>query len=101
VSGDPVSWLLIERGWQVVGSDGNELGKVHEVVGDSGKDIFSGLAVSPGLLRKPRFVPAENVASITEGRIVLDLDEKTFDRLDEHGEVPVSAEIRADTTDLR
>lgn len=100
MSDDPVSWLLIEKGWQVVGADGEDLGKVHELVGDTGKDIFSGLAVSPGLLRKPRFVPAENVVSITEGRIVVDLDEPAFDRLDEHGDVPVSAEIRADTTDL-
>ena len=34
-TGDPVSWLLIEKGWKVVASDGNEIGKVHEVVGDN------------------------------------------------------------------
>lgn len=51
---DPVSWLLVEPGWDVVGSDGKELGTVHEVLGDTGADIFDGLAVSPGLLRSPR-----------------------------------------------
>jgi uncharacterized protein YrrD len=100
LSADPVSWLLVEKGWQVVGSDGEELGKVHEIVGDTGKDIFSGLAVTPGLLRKPRFVPAESVASIVEGCVAVELDEAAFDRLDEHDDVPPSAEIRADTTDL-
>jgi uncharacterized protein YrrD len=97
---DPVSWLLIEKGWDVVGSDGKELGKVHEVAGDMSKDIFNGLAVSPGLLRKPRYLPAERVHTITEGRITVDLDAEAFDRLDEHGDVPPSAEIRGDTTDL-
>ena len=46
--GPEVSWLMIEPGWEVLGSDGSRLGKVHEVIGDSGKDIFNGLAVSPG-----------------------------------------------------
>jgi sporulation protein YlmC with PRC-barrel domain len=100
VTGDPVSWFVIEKGWEVVGSDGKELGKVDEVIGDTDKDIFNGLAVSPGLLRKPRYLPAEHVRTITEGRIEVDLDEEIFERLGEHGEMPPSVEIRADTTDL-
>ena len=100
MSADPVSWLVIEKGWQVVGSDGEELGKVHEVIGDSSQDIFNGLAVTPGLLRKPRYVPAEVVGTITEGRVELALDADAFDGLGEHGEMPPSAEIRPDTTDL-
>ena len=98
---DPVSWLLIESGWRVAGSDGSDLGKVHEVVGDKSNDIFSGLAVSPGLLRSSRFVPAEQVASITEGHVQVDLTEADFEHLDEQTEVPPSAEIRADTTDIQ
>ena len=97
---DPVSWLLVEKGWDVVGAGGSKLGTVNEVIGDSGKDIFNGLAVTPGLLRKPRYVPAERVRTIIEGRVELDLDDKTFESLDEHGDVPPSAEIRADTTTL-
>jgi hypothetical protein len=73
---------------------------VHEVVGDTDKDIFNGLAVSPGFLRAARYVPAERVRTIVEGRIELDLDRDEFNRLDEHGDVPPSAEIRPDTTDL-
>ncbi len=100
MSADPVSWLVIEKGWDVVGADGEKLGSIHEVVGDSGKDIFNGLAVSPGLLRGSRYVPAERVRAIFEGRVELDLSSEEFDRLDEHGAQPPSAEIRADTTDL-
>jgi uncharacterized protein YrrD len=91
---------VIESGWKVVAPDGEELGTVHEVIGDTGKDIFNGLAVSPGMLRSSKYVPAERVAQIVDGRVELDLGADEFDRLDEHGEQPPSAEIRADTTDI-
>ena len=100
MSADPVSWKVVEQGWKVVGSDGSELGSVHEVLGDSTADIFNGLHVSPGLLRHSRYVPAERVTAIVDQRVELDLDEAAFDALDEAGDVPPSAEIRADTTDL-
>ena len=98
---DPVSWLVIERGWEVVGSDGRRLGTVRELVGDSGKDIFNGLVVSPGLLHGNRYVAAEQVASITDGRVELALGEEEFDRLDEHGSPPPQVTVDSDTTDLQ
>ena len=90
-----VAWLVIEPGWKVVASDGSELGKVHEVIGDSGKDIFNGIAVSPGFLRHSRYVPAERVARIVDGCVELDLDPDSFDRLEQHTAAPPSAEIVA------
>lgn len=98
--GDPVSWFVIEPGWRVTCADGTEVGKVHEVIGDSGKDIFNGLAVSPGLLRGSRYVPSERVARIEEGVVFLTLSPKDFERLDEAAPAPPSKELRADTTDL-
>jgi hypothetical protein len=98
---DPVSWKVIEPGWDVVGSDGARLGTIHEVVGDANIDIFTGLAVSPGLLRSSRFVPSERVKEIVDGRVTLDLDADAFERLGEHSGAPPSATVRADTTDLR
>ena len=68
---DPVSWFLIEPGWEVIGADGKSVGKVHEVVGDPDRDIFDGLQVSPGLLTESQYVPAENVGEIVEGRVQL------------------------------
>ena len=100
MSPDPSSWLVVEKGWQVVGSDGAELGTVAEMIGDTGKDIFNGLSVSPGLLKGNRYVPSEHVKEIVEGRIELDIGADEFEQLDEHGDVPPSAEIRSDTTDL-
>ena len=68
---DPVSWLLIEPGWEVVDSSVQRVGKVDEVEGDRENDIFSGLQVAPHLLGKAEFVPAEEVGEITEGRVQL------------------------------
>jgi hypothetical protein len=90
---EPVSWLLIEPGWKVITADGSELGRVHEVVGDKGKDIFDGLAVSSGLLGKPRYVPAEKVGTIVEGRVQLDLQPDAAEALRHYAEPPPSEEI--------
>ena len=90
---DPVSWLVIEPGWHVVASDGADLGKVEEVVGDTGVDIFNGLSVSTGFLARPRYVPAEQVAEITQGRIRLAVTHDQFERLSEFKEPPASIEI--------
>jgi sporulation protein YlmC with PRC-barrel domain len=70
---EPVSWLLIEPGWKVVGSDGKEIGKVAEVDADLQADIFSGLELRQGVLGSKLYVPAEHVKLITEGRIELDV----------------------------
>jgi uncharacterized protein YrrD len=90
---DPVSWLVVEHGWRVVAADGSALGTVHDVIGDTGKDIFNGLAVSPGLLKRPKYVPAEAVAEIAEGEVRLALSKDEFEQLGEHDEPPESAEI--------
>jgi hypothetical protein len=91
---DPVSWLLIEPGWTVVAADGSEVGKVEEIVGDTGKDIFNGLAVSTHVLGKPKYVPSERVRRITDGSVELDLDTDAIDRLDEHELQPPSEQFR-------
>jgi rRNA processing protein Gar1 len=65
MAGDPVSWLLVERGWAVVDADGTKVGKVDEVLGDEPTDIFHGLIVNG------REVLAERIAQIREGEIRL------------------------------
>jgi hypothetical protein len=76
---DPVSYLLIERGWDVVGSDGGRVGEVDEVLADLNADIFDGLTVDQGLTKTPRYVPSERVAQILEGRVVLDAHTDAFE----------------------
>jgi Uncharacterized protein conserved in bacteria (DUF2171) len=90
---DPVSWFVIEPGWKVVDAESKEVGTVDEVVGDSSNDIFNGLAISMSLLGKPRYVPAERIRAITEGRIELALSKAEIDALGEFKEPATTAEI--------
>lgn len=62
---DPVSWLLIERGWTVYDAHGKKIGKVKEVLGDEQADIFHGLQVGD------REILADRIAQIHEGEVRL------------------------------
>lgn len=84
--GDPVSWLVVEPGWAVVDAEGNRLGQVKEIVGDQNDDIFNGVAVSGGLLKPTRYVPAEVVDGIENGLVRLRISRADFERLGEHDE---------------
>ena len=87
----PVSWLVVERGWRVIGADGNEIGRVDEIAGDTGKDIFSGVVVSEGLFKSRRFVPAERVTRIVDGEVHVDVGTAHADQLEEY-EAPAPQE---------
>jgi sporulation protein YlmC with PRC-barrel domain len=65
VTGDPVSWLLVEPGWAVVDARGEKVGKVDEVLGDEQTGIFHGLMVGGDE------VLAERIGEIREGEIQL------------------------------
>ena len=93
---DPVSWLMIRSGWRVVSSDGQDVGRVDEVTGDETRDIFDGLAVATSALSKPRYVPAERIATIVEGTVNLQLTREQFNQADEYLEPPTSIEIEPD-----
>jgi hypothetical protein len=75
---------MVEPGWSVVAADGSNVGRVEAVVGDTGSDIFNGLAVSTGILSRAKYVPAERVAEIVEGEVRLDLPADGIERLDDH-----------------
>ncbi|HET8527730.1 MAG TPA: PRC-barrel domain-containing protein [Gaiellaceae bacterium] len=71
MTGDPVSWKVVERGWKVVGERGEELGRVHEITGEPEADIFDGVEVSRGLLERTEYVPSERVVAIRQGEVVV------------------------------
>lgn len=76
---------MVAPGWEVVlGTDGERVGSVKEVLGDHNSDIFDGLAVDTGLIAKPTYVPAERVQMIVEGRVVLEMSKDDFDALPEY-----------------
>ena len=68
-----IAWLALEKGAHVFGSDGEEIGKVAEVLGDRQKDIFSGVAVRDGFLSSKRIVPADLIEEITTEGVKLSL----------------------------
>lgn len=82
---DPVSWYVIDRGWDVQTLDGSIVGTVDEVLGDEELDIFNGLAISLGIGRVPRYVPADAVGTIEDGRVTLSV------LVDEVGSLPASS----------
>jgi hypothetical protein len=84
---------MIKPGWKVYSSDGIEVGEVDEVAGDDNVDIFDGLAVAASALGKPKYVPAEQVTTITEGQVNLSLTRAEFDGTSEFLEPATSAEI--------
>jgi Uncharacterized protein conserved in bacteria (DUF2171) len=84
---------MIERGWTVVAADGTEVGKVEETVGDSARDIFNGLTVATSFFGKARYVPAERVGEITEGRVELTLAPAEVERLGGYEEPPPSGQV--------
>lgn len=90
---DPVSWFVVERGWDVVAADGAKLGTVEETVGDSSHDIFDGLTVGTGLLSKPRYVPSELVDEIVEGCVRLSISGDDFERLNGYDEPPPTERV--------
>ena len=73
--GDPGSYLTLEEGTAVLSSDGEDLGRVEEVLADEDSDVFDGLVVRMGALRRDRrFVEAAQVEEIYERGVVLKLD---------------------------
>lgn len=90
---DPLSWLVIEPGWQVVDANGEDVGRVEAVTGDSNADIFDGIAYASGMLARPRYVPAEQVGEITQGRVQLKLDRAGLDTLGEYDVPPASEDV--------
>ena len=94
---EPVSWLMIEPGWAVRSSDGADVGHIADVAGDSNMDVFHGIAVSTRMLAKPRYVAAEHVGTIVEGRVQLLITGDEFRREDMYDEPPPSAVIRPES----
>jgi sporulation protein YlmC with PRC-barrel domain len=68
---DPVSWLQIVQGWNVVTSDGVMVGTVAQVEGDKESDIFDGLAVESPQPKRLLYVPGEQVGAIYPGQVTL------------------------------
>ena len=79
---DPVSWLQIEQGWNIVTSDGVIIGTVAQVEGDKQADIFDGLAVESRQPTQIRYVPGEQVGAIYPGEVTLKIESANIGTLE-------------------
>jgi len=79
---DPVSWLQIAQGWNVVASDGVIIGTVEQVEGDKQDDIFDGLAVQSAKPGQLLYVPGEQVGLIYPGQVTLKVASAEAEKLE-------------------
>jgi hypothetical protein len=91
-----VAWKAIEANATVVSSDGEEIGQVAEIAGDSTADIFDGLVVSLGMIGANRHLPAERVTAIWPTRVEVDLTRAEIEALPDY-EQPQSERWQPDT----
>ncbi|MDQ3870431.1 MAG: PRC-barrel domain-containing protein [Chloroflexota bacterium] len=81
-AGDPISYLTLQRGTDVLSSEGERVGVVEHVLGDEGTGIFDGIIIDtrlgPGGLR---FVDAPEVEALHEDAVVLDVPAAEVERL--------------------
>jgi uncharacterized protein YrrD len=85
---DPVAWKVVEKGWSVYDSDGNQIGTVHEIAGDTEHDIFDGFGVKTSARSHVKYVPAEIVASIAVGEVRLSIAGDAVAQLEDlHAEI--------------
>jgi hypothetical protein len=95
--GPPSSYLAVRKGVPVFSSDGEELGRLDEVLKDAKADMFDGVIfdgrLGPGGLR---FVDAPEVGEIYERGVVLKIDAATAGKLPPPGANPATMEVDAD-----
>jgi hypothetical protein len=96
-----VSWKAIERDARVLSADGEDVGKVSEVVGDPNADIFGGLVLSLGRLDTDRYLPAERVTGIWPDRVEVAATSAEIDRLPPYEEPQAETWVPGDSLRAR
>ena len=81
---DPVAWSYVEADTPVVGPDGEELGRVSEMLGTETEGIFHGIAVKPEHGRTLRVVPADAVTTLTPAKVQIAWTADQVAAADEH-----------------
>ena len=102
-----VSWKVIQNGWAVHASDGEQVGVVFLVVGDANADIFNGLAITQhggfafhNYVDRPHYVEAARVGDIDDsGRVSLTITADEARALPLH-DPPESAEISSEDSSI-
>ncbi|HEX5619882.1 MAG TPA: hypothetical protein VFX51_15785 [Solirubrobacteraceae bacterium] len=95
--GNPVSYLVLPEGSDVVSSDGEKVGTVEHVLAVHEADVFDGVIVDmragPG---GHRFADADQIAACYERGVVLTLDRDAAEKLPEPSQNPAAMEADPD-----
>ena len=83
-----VSWKAIEGDAVVFSSEGEAVGKVKQIVGDSDADVFTGLAISVDFMGPNRLVPSERVRAIWPDRVDVSMTKAQIEALEPYEETP-------------
>jgi uncharacterized protein YrrD len=91
--GDPISYLALTKGVDVLSADGDRIGAVEHVIAAEDKDIFDGIVIDtrtgPGGLR---FVDAPDIGEIHERAVLLKLSTAAASNLHEPAANPAVVE---------
>lgn len=80
---DPVAWNYVEKGTEVIGPNGDKLGKVNQMLGTD-EGIFHGIAVDPDQGSGTRMVPSSQVTLLTPSRVQIALDADALERVEKY-----------------
>jgi len=81
---DPVAWNYVEAETLVVGTNGEELGRIVAMLGTETEGIFHGVAVNPYSGGPTRVVPADAVSGLTPSRVEISMDADQLAAAEEH-----------------
>ncbi|HET8586602.1 MAG TPA: PRC-barrel domain-containing protein [Candidatus Limnocylindria bacterium] len=82
---DPVAWNYVEPGTEVIGGDGERVGRVDQMVGTD-EGIFHGVSVRPDGGGAAKIVPANDVLRLTPARVEISLSRAELDAADDYVE---------------
>jgi uncharacterized protein YrrD len=85
--GSPISYLTLEEGTPVFGSDGAEVGHVAHVLADEESDVFDGIVIAHGLGHHA-FADADQVAAMYERGVTLTVSAAEAESLPRPSENP-------------
>ena len=81
---DPVAWNYVEPDTLVVGTDGEELGRVAAMLGTETEGIFHGVAVTSSDDGTSRVVPADAVTLLTTAKVQVAWSAEQLAAAEEH-----------------
>jgi uncharacterized protein YrrD len=97
--GDPVSYLVVPEGADVVSSDGHKVGTVEHILAVPEADVFDGVIVDMrGGSGGHRFADADQIAACYQRGVVLTLARDAAEQLPEPSQNPATVVTDPDDT---